>query len=226
MRIDNQSYKNFNNIHFKSLNHPIKDFTLSTNNGEIKFKEMKFDKFYPEKSLGKIFSFFLDNFANQSSYPSWLYYRKNAPEYIPQAYDWFLKNSFIKTFDDQHQNADATMLVGKNKDRQVVAGILAYPFESQRKIKNGRTLWIEMLAVDNIYRNNHIATKLIDKVLEKTKDLYDNIFLIAYNESVPFYQKVGFEHLPEKGHKRLIKQLAQERPDYPKFASFLFKKLH
>ena len=221
----NTNYQQYQNTNFKSLKHPVKRFKISTSTGNIRFNEVKFDKFYSNKTLKKIATFFLDNFAHQSAEPNWKYYRKTNPEFIPLAYKWQIEN-FCQQFINLYQNQDATMLIGKNDKNQIVAGILSAPFNLSPEMQNERMLYVDMLAVDKNYRKNHIATTLIDKVIEKTKQLYDNIFLVSYNESVPFYEKIDFKHLPEKGNKRFIKNLSEYRTDYPEYASFLIKKVN
>ncbi len=67
-----------------------------------------------------------------------------------------------------------------------------------------------------------MAQKLVDSVIDSSKGRYDDTFLVAYNESVPFYEKQGFSDIKDK---EFITNLAEERIDYPRYASFLSKKL-
>ena len=78
------------------------------------------------------------------------------------------------------------------------------------------------MAVDKEYRKNHIAQKLLNSVIDTSKGRYDDAFLVAYKESVPFYAKQGFV---DTTNQELIDEVAKERKDYPEFASCLSKKL-
>ena len=112
--------------------------------------------------------------------------------------------------------------MGKNSKDELCAGIVSTPLNITDKIKNDKTLYIDSLAVDKKYRNNHVAQKLVDSVIDSSKGRYDDTFLVAYNESVPFYKKQGFSDIK---NEEFITNLAEDRLDYPEYASFLSKKL-
>lgn len=210
-------------LNFKSINHPIKPFQLKTNNGKLLFTEIKFNKEINPNLLQEIGSFFLDNFAAQSSHPFWKKCRKNHIEYDATTYQNYINGNLIEPIKNLIGNPDATMLIGcKNKDK-IAAAIVVDPLNIDESIKNDKTLYLDLIAVDKNYRKNNVGRNLIEKIFETTKGRYEDCLLVAYNESVPFYKKLGFKNLPQNNN--ITENLAKHRIDYPEYASFLIKKL-
>lgn len=207
---------------FTSLNNPVKPFTVKTKNDIITFKEIDYNKKVSNSFLQNMASFFLDNFANQSAHPFWKFCRKDTPTFNNKIYNSFLKDNMVPEYKKIIKNPDTTVLLGKNSKDELCAGIVSTPLNITDKIKNDKTLYIDSLAVDKEYRNNHVAQKLVDSVIDSSKGRYDDTFLVAYNESVPFYKKQGFSDIK---NEEFITNLAEDRLDYPEYASFLSKKL-
>lgn len=217
MKVNNNS-----SINFGSINHPINAFRLKTNKGNIIFNEIKLDQKIDHKNLKEIASFFLDNFAAQSTHPFWKKCRKKAPEYDYNVYREYRRDNLINPIKDLYKNPDATILIGRKKNNKIAAAIVVDPLNISQNIKDKNTLYLDLLAVDKNYRKNNVAKNLIEKIFSTTKGRYRDCLLIAYNESVPFYQKIGFDYLQ---NNKLINELAKHRIDYPEYASFLIKNL-
>lgn len=220
--------KNDPKINFKSILQPVKPFTLKTNKGKIYFKEVDYTKTLKKSLLKEISTFFLDNFASTSAHPFWKKCRKKTPTFDKEIYKDYIDNDIIKTIKTRLKNPDTTLMLGKNPNKKLVAAILANPLDLTTFVKNNNTLYIDLLAVTPKYRGNNVGKQLLTNVIESTKNRYTDVFLIAYNESVPFYQKLGFKYLENKTYNQQIitNSLARERLDYPLYASFLTKPLN
>ena len=219
--------KNDPKINFKSILQPVKPFTLKTNKGKIYFKEVDYTKTLKKSLLKEISTFFLDNFASTSAHPFWKKCRKKTTTFDKEIYKDYIDNDIIKTIKTRLKNPDTTLMLGKNPNKKLVAAILANPLDLTTFVKNNNTLYIDLLAVTPKYRGNNVGKQLLTNVIESTKNRYTDVFLIAYNESVPFYQKLGFKYLENRTYNQQIitNSLARERLDYPLYASFLTKPL-
>ena len=211
-------------ISFKSLNHPVKPFKINTENDIISFKEWNYREKPQKYALKEVATFFLDNFANQSSHPFWKTCRKNTPTFNNAVYKDYIKHS-IKTYKELLKNPDTTILLGRNKKKQLSAALVATPLNLTSLVNDNKTLYIDSIAVAKTYRGNHIGQQLMNNTISSTKNRYTDTFLVAYNESEPFYKKQGFTHLTpgHNGQKKIIKSLARIRPDFPEYSSFLTK---
>ena len=209
-----------NPINFTSLNRPIKPFYRKVNNEVLYFSEINYNKKPKKDFLNDMFSFFLDNFANQSAHPYWKLCRKGIPSFDANEYDNYIKH-LISNFNEIINDHDTTVMLAKDTNSKICAGIVANTLNIPKK-NNKRILYLNLLAVNKDYRKNHIAQKLVNELIENSKGRYDKVFLVSYNESVPFYKKLGFKTTKDN---ELIEHFAKERKDYPEFASFLFKKI-
>ncbi len=211
-------------IRFTSVNHPVKPFLIQTNDNVIKFKEWDYDKLPKKSALKEIAKFFLDNFANQSSHPFWKTCRKGTPTFIKSTYNNYV-NFLVLNYKEQLKNPDTTLMLGRDKNGKISAAILAEPLNLTPIVKDNKTLYIDSIAVDKNYRGNHIGKRLINDVVKSINERYTDVFLVAYNESVPFYKKLGFVSLNNKyyAQRKIIDSLSEERKDYPEYASFLTK---
>jgi len=211
-----------NQMHFKSLNHPIKPFKLKAGNDIIKFKEIDYTQKPSKELLVDTFTFFLDNFANQSSHPYWKKCRKHTETFERKTYINKIISE-INHFKKALKNPDTTLMIGRNKDNKISAAIFATPLNLTPIVKNNNTLYIDSIAVNKEYRGYNIGKNLLENVIKSTNDRYNDVFLVAYKESEPFYTKQGFKTLKNRGanQSNYIENLASERIDYPKYASFL-----
>lgn len=223
-------------VGFTSRNCPVKPFTVQTRNDIITFKEIDYTK-KPKKSFLKrvvgfvhdklkktkessihdIATFFLDNFAHQSSHPFWKLCINNK-----KLYDEYLNKELIASYKKSFGNPDTTVLIGKDSKNHIRAGIVTEPLNLSKDLKEDKTLYIDSLAVDKDYRNSHLATKMLDAVIDSNKEKFDDTFLVAYTESVPFYKKKGFKIVEDK---KITKAVAKERCDYPVYAAPMSKNI-
>lgn len=221
-------------VGFTSRNCPVKPFTVQTRNDIITFKEIDYtkksetsllkrvvtfvrDKFIKtkESSVQDIATFFLDNFAHQSSHPFWKLCRKDDPAYNKKIYKEYLNKEMVASYKKSFDNPDTTVLIGKDSKNKIRAGIITEPLNLSEDLKNDKTLYIDSLAVDKDFRNNHLGKQMIDSVVDSNKEKFDDTFLVAYTESVPFYEKQGFKSIEDE---KIIKGVAKERCDFPVYA--------
>lgn len=215
---------NNTSLNFKSLNNPVKPFKVQTSEGEISFKEINYNKKPRKPLLKEVSTFFLDNFAATSSHPYWEKCRKGGEQFDEDEYDFFIEcdmDNYKKTL----ENPDTTVLLGRDKGHKLVSAVFAHPLEETPIINDDNTLYIDSIAVDKKYRGNNVGKKVLENVIESTKNRYTDTFLVAYNESVPFYEKDGFKKLDsnDKNQKAVIENLAETRKDFPQYASFMTK---
>ena len=211
-------------ISFRSFNHPVKPFKINTGNDVIYFKELDYTRQPKKHLLKKVATFFLDNFANQSSHPFWKTCRRGTPTFINSTYKDYINDS-IETYKKLLKNPDTTIMLGRNKKSKLSAAIIAEPLSLTPIVKDNNTLYIDSIAVDKVYRGNQVGNQLMNNVISSTQNRYSDIFLVSYKESEPFYKKQGFIHLnpDHKGQRKIIRSLAEERLDFPTYASFLTK---
>ena len=217
--------QNYNHTNFTSLNNPVKPFKIKTGNDVISFKEINYNKPVKKKLLKEISTFFLDNFANQSAHPYWKFCRKHTSTFDKSIYNDYI-NCTIKDVKRRLENPDITILLGRNKKKQLTAAIITEPINIPNVIKDENTLYLDSVAVNKKYRGNHIGETLINKVID-SNNKYSDMFLVSYSESVPFYKKLGFKPLTpiHSGQARIISSMKEDRIDYPQYADFLTKPL-
>lgn len=209
-------------VSYTSRNYPIKPFKIKTDKGVLTCKEIDYDKEYGNSFYRNIGEFFLDNFANTSSHPFWKKCRK--PTLNLEIYRDYIRDNVIE-YRGMVKNPDTTFLLGRNEWGKIKAAIYTRPLEIG-KAKEPETLYIDSLAVNKRYRGHHIGKKFMTKVINSSKDRFKDSFLVAYNESVPFYKKLGYkitEDAPEDS--RTLAKVALERIDYPEYAQFMEKTL-
>ena len=209
-------------ISYTSKNYPIKPFKIKTDKGVLFCKEIDYDKEYGNSFYRNIGEFFLDNFAATSSHPFWKKCRK--PTLDREIYNDYIRDNVVE-YRDMTKNPDTTFLLGRNKWGRIKAAIYTRPF-SMGKAKEPDTLYIDSLAVNKKYRGKHIGKIFMTKVINSSQDRFKDCFLVAYNESVPFYKRLGFkltDGTPEES--RTLKEAAFERIDFPEYAQFMEKTL-
>lgn len=210
-----------NYVNFTSLNRPIKPSNIKVDREVLSFGEIDYNKPPTNELLEDIATFFLDNFANQSSHPFWKSCRKGTKTFDKKVYNNYI-NDLIANYNKILNNPDTTVMLGRNSNREICAGIVTTPLDILKGANTDRILYLDSLAVDKQYRKNHIAQRLTNDVEESSKGRFDEVFLVAYNESVPFYKKQGFVQTEDN---EITEHFAKERKDYPEFASFLSKNL-
>lgn len=92
-----------------------------------------------------------------------------------------------------------------------------------KHLRDKDTLYIDGLAISPEYRGMDVGKKLLTKVLDSSRQRFSDVFLVAYKESSPFYEKLKFEKMNpnDSAQKYAIKKLADERIDYPQYADFM-----
>ena len=213
-----------NSISYTSRNCPIKPFQIRTNKGVLYCREVDYNKNYGNRNrfFNKIGTFFLDIFANTSAHPFWKKCRK--PTLEKSVYENYIKEN-AQEYSRMIKSPDTTFILCKNRWGILKAAIYTRAF-SIAEFKEPNTLYIDSLAVDKSYRGNHIGKKLLNKVINSSKGRFDDVFLVAYKESAPFYKKLGFTNTEASISKsKTMKRLAKERIDYPDYAEFLEKSI-
>ena len=209
-----------NYIHFSSLRCPVKPFRIKTSKGYLYCAEIDYKKDYPDKFYKKIGKFFLDNFANTSSHPFWKKCRK--PNLNKEVYNDYI-NSSIESYKQHFFNPDSTVLLVKNSKKQLVGALYSRPLELSKTLTDKDTLYIDSLAIKQKYRGNSIGKKVLNKILNVSKEKFGEVFLVAYKESARFYEKLRFTKMSknEPSQAFAISELAKERIDYPDYVDFM-----
>lgn len=209
-----------NYIHFSSLRCPIKPFRIKTSKGYLYCTEIDYKKNYPDKFYKKIGKFFLDNFANTSSHPFWKKCRK--PNLNKEIYNDYV-NSSIESYKQYFRNPDSTVLLVKNSKQQLVGTLYSRPLELSKTLTDKDTLYIDSLAIKQKYRGNDVGKKVLNKILNASKDRFGEVFLVAYKESARFYEKLRFIKMSKNDPSQTfaISELAKERIDYPDYVDFM-----
>ena len=218
MQINN--YKN--SISFSSLNCPIKPFTIKTSKGDLYCSEIDYSKSYKKCFYKNIGEFFLDIFANTSSHPFWKKCRK--PTLEKDVYDDYVASS-IKDYKKYFKDRDTTVILVKNSSQRLVGAIYSRVMDLGKHLRDKDTLYIDGLAISPEYRGMDVGKKLLSKVLDSSKERFSDVFLVAYKESTPFYEKLKFKKMDtnDSAQKYAIKKLADERIDYPQYVDFMQK---
>ncbi len=218
-------YSAKNNISFSSYNNPIKSFDMKTPKGIVHFAEINY-KHPPSNSFyNKLAHFILDNFANTSSHPFWASCRK--PTLNKEIYDDYIRSN-IHSYKTALNGKDTTILVGRDKSKNIVAALFSKPLRENSKLRDRDVLYIDSIAVDSGYRANGLGAAMLNKVTEASKNRFTDMFLVAYKEAVPFYKALNFKPLAwySNPHQRyFIAEMAKERIDYPLYAEFFEKPL-
>jgi predicted N-acetyltransferase YhbS len=209
-----------NNLAFTSFANPIKPYKLKTDLGYISVREINYIH-RPDKAFFKnLVSFFLDNFVQTSNHPYLQAFR--GPNRNQVMYDSYIKNE-VKNINNALNSHDTTILVAKDKSKNIVGAIYAKKLHEGNKVVDCNTLYIDSLAVDSKYRGQDIGASLLKSVLESSKKRFTDAFLIAYREAVPFYYKLGFKSLGYKKPQEffVISEMARYTDDYPRFVDYL-----
>lgn len=209
-------------VSYTSRNCPIKPFSIKTPKGILYCSEIDYDKKFDKSYYKKIAKFFIDIFANTSSHPFWEKCRKPNLNFL--IYRIYLRDT-VSGYRMALKDPDTTMLFARDKEGRIKAGIFAKSLDTEAHVKEPRTLYIDSLAVDKEYRKSNVGKKLLQKVLNSSKHSFEDVFLVAYKESAPFYKKIGFKNTKNAQSESLDK-LIKERLDYPDYAEFLEKSLN
>ena len=219
-----QVNSNYNSISFSSLRCPIKPFTIKTPKGTLYCREMDYKTIYRNRFYKKLGQFFLDIFAETSSHPFWAKCRKATLD--KKAYDDYIAST-VSDYKKFFVDPDTTVIFAKDRRSRIVGAIQTRKLNLNSIVKDEDTLYVDSLAVLPKYRGNDVGKTLLEKVLKASKYRFSQVFLVAYKESAPFYEKLGFERMNPKdsAQKFAIKKLSDIRIDYPEYADYMQKDL-
>lgn len=210
-------------INFGSKNKPISPFKINTTQGELVTKEMKTNEIYTDEELHSMSKFFVDNLIDGSTHPGWKKYLKpnNNYKYENRINEFvnFLKFLF------KEDNPNTTVLIAKNNNNEIKAGIVAFRFYHIKKIEDPKTLYVYSVAVDKSYRNNGIASIMMKKVLSAAKGFFTDTILMAYNKAIPLYSKLGFSKpdVTDPKIKPILDIFTSESTSMPRYAKLMSK---
>ena len=204
---------------FTSYNNPIKSFDLYTPKGKLHFYEIN-SRHQPNNGFcRKLAEFFIEIFANTSSHPYWgTITNTKGVAFIDRVADE------AKRIKKVMRSKDSTVLLAKDKAKNIVAAIFSKSLNESPLVKDSDTLYIDAIAVNPEYRGSSIGKIMMTKVLESSARRFSDAFLVSYRESVPFYKKLGFQALDyykNPNSQFLISEMAKERLDYPEYAEFM-----
>jgi ribosomal protein S18 acetylase RimI-like enzyme len=214
-----------NNLAFTSFANPIKPYKLKTDLGYISVREINYIH-RPDKAFFKnLVSFFLDNFVQTSNHPYLQAFR--GPNRNQVMYDSYIKNE-VKNINNALNSHDTTILVAKDKSKNIVGAIYAKKLHEGQKVVDCNTLYVDSLAVDSKYRGQGLGASMLNSVLDSSKNRFTDAFLTAYREAIPFYYKLGFKSL---GYKKpdeyfIISEMSKNTDEYPMYVDYLTTKLN
>ena len=196
MQVSNNNYS----TSFCSKNNPIQPFQIVTNKGALFVKEFTDKDVANEGKLKEITKFFSDNFINNTNDPSLTQYKN------PQNYNKYIalldriKNYYKQMFIEDDGNL--TVLEARNSIGELCGAVVTNTFKDISGLFDNKTCYVDSVAVRKDYRKNHIATKLMDKAIECSKNIYTDVFLASDNMAVPFQLKNGYRIMDYNNCKR------------------------
>ncbi len=225
MLVSNVSNNNNYSINFSSRNNPVQSFRVMTNKGALFIREVTDKDISKDVNAKEIAKFFTDNFVNNTKDPSLTQYKN------PQNYNKYLelleriKNYYKQMFIDDDGNL--TILEARNSLGELCASVVVNTFKDISGLFDNKTCYVDSIAVRKDYRNNHIATILMDKAIGCSKDIYTDVFLTSDNMAVPFQLKNGFRIMDynNEPEKFVIDKINHFRGDYPDYITYMDKRL-
>ena len=220
-KISNDNYS----TNFCSRNNPIPHFQILTKKGSLFVKEFTEKDACDDRKLKELTKFFADNFINNTNDPSLTQYKN------PQNYNKYLnlieriKNYYKQMFIDDDGNL--TVLEARNSVGDLCGAVITNTFKDFSGIFDNKTCYVDSVAVRKDFRKNHVATKLMDKAIDCSKDIYTDVFLASDNMAVPFQLKNGYRIMDYNNppEKAVIDALNESRGDYPDYVTFMDKRL-
>lgn len=213
--ISNNKY----NPAYTSRINPIEPFKVQTAKGVLNVAEINYDRITP-KFIKKITEFFCENFSHDTNDPAWLNYNKLSKSEKKDFLDTF-ENFYGNSIRDEG-NQHLTMLVATDSNKNIQGACLSYGCEDVPKARYN-TLYIDSLAVNKEYRGNSLARLMLEKSIDANRYIFTDVFLTGEKVADGFYKKLGFRDLsPDNADEsKIINHIAKQRPDYPKYTSFL-----
>lgn len=208
-------------ISFTSRINPVKPFTINTDKGQLFVKEVDVNKI-TDSNTKELTKFFADNFIDNTNDPNLLQYKnKNTLGYV--GYLLTLLKYYTKIFsnDDGH----TTLLEARNDENEVCGAILTNTFDEE-PLYDDKVCFLNALVVDEKYRKNNVAKTLLEKSIDCSKDVYDDIFITAEALAEDFYIKQGYRNLEyDNPFEREIIEIMDIDGDYPEYIKYMTKKI-
>lgn len=216
---------NYNKPTFGSLNNPIANFVIPTDRGDLFVSELSPEKCQDKRVARPLVEFFLKNIAANTDDPDFI----NILE--PDSKDWYNRtvakhmNDFIgkSLYDD----GNMTVLEAKDRYGRLRAAVSSGGLTEFDMVNDNKTCYVENIAVDSKFRNQHVGKIMLGKTLNVSKEVFTDVFLVAEKNAEGFYKRIGFKNIkPDSAAKRfVVDELSTTRFDYPQYASFMSKVL-
>ena len=211
-------------IQFTSRANPIRPFKVKTKQGLVRIYEPSEKEIFSKGFLEKVTNLFCRNFSEYTHDPGWLKYQNPAYKSEFEV----LKNSFVYETGQLIKNDDGhlTLLVAKDEKGKLCGACLSYGLRDVPTAKE-TTMYIDSIAINEKYRENGIAKKMLKKVMNAEKNYFTDVFLVGEKMAENFYKKLGFKPLnpKTKNQDAVITWIMYDRFDYPKYVDFLTKPL-
>lgn len=207
---------------FTSRLNPIKPFKIRTQYGPLTFAEPTLSQLRDKSFLRNLTKFFCDNFASKTEEPGWLVYKDPKNSHIAAT----ILETCLTHYKSKLLNpkGDLTLLVAKDKFNNIQGACLAYGYDEVPNAEK-TVYYIDSIAVNPRFRGHNIGKILLNKSINSIQNKFSDIFLIAENMALGFYNKLGFDHLNSNcaDQKVVIDFLAKDHLCFPKYVSFLTK---
>jgi len=212
---------NFNKISFGSAKNPVKPFVINTDKGQLFVKETNV-KNIDESETKLLTKFFADNFIDNTNDPLLLQYKnKNTLGYI--GYLLTLFNYYTKIF--QKDDGHTTLLEAKDENGKLCGAVLTNTFDEE-PLYDDKICFLNALVVDKEYRKNNVGKILMDKAINCSKEIYDDIFVSAEALAQNFYIKQGYRHLDyDNPFEKYVIEEMNINDDYPEYIKYMTKKI-
>lgn len=211
---------------FGSKNKPVEPFEINTKQGKLFVKEMNADNYFPKEDASNLVKLFIDNFIDGSTSPRWRKYKnpanKEKYETLIQKYTGYIKHLLV------NDDGNTTILMAKDSKNNIKAGIISMNYNEIRGLEDKKTFYLDALAVDRQYRNNNVATTLINQALETAKNIFSDVVLIGENKAVPLYTKLGFTR-PDTTNAKInavVEKIQKSCADVPRYRKLMHKVLN
>lgn len=209
------------NISFGSKLNPVKPFVINTDKGQLYVKEVDVNSISDSNSK-ELTKFLTDNFIDNTNDPNLLQYKdKNTLGYI--GYLLTLLKYYTNIFNNDDGNT--TLLEARNEDNKLCGAVLTNTFD-ESPLYDDKVCFLNALVVDEEYRKNNVAKTLMDKAIECSKNVYDDVFISAEALAEDFYKKQGCRNLEyDNPFEKEIIDIMNINDDYPDYIKYMTKKI-
>ena len=198
---------------FTSRNNPIAPFKIASKLGDIKISEIDYDKDVTLTLMKKLSNFFTEHFSQQTYYEPLKKIKSGTPAERLK-YQKEFDQYYTDIFEHKDNKDNLTMLIGTDKDNNIVAGCLSYGYHDLPKGKD-TTLYIDSLAVSPELRGLNIAKTLLEQTFNANKKSFNDVFLASTPMATKFYEKLGFQKMTrENSSQEIVLKKLDEITDY------------